>query len=604
MEPLEGKWALERTLGQGGMGTVWLATDLTLHRKVAVKMLAEKFSADEALVARFEREARMMARLEHPNLVPVYAVGRHAGVPFIVMKFLEGVTLAERLQRRPRLELDEVRRIVRQLCLGLQCIHQGGVVHRDIKPANVFLAPDGHVTLLDLGVAREAQSTMTVAGAIVGTPRYMSPEQVLGMRVDHRADLYALATVTFELVTGAPPFDGGDGVSLLRKHLETPPPDASQVARVPAALGAMLQRGLAKRPEHRFESASEFSAAFERAAGAPPSPRPTPTAATTLEPLAPTVPLHPAVQATQVLPPRRPPTARRTPPPPRPAEPAPTQSLLRVQPRRRWLWPSAVAALFLGGWLTFAATRRGPASPTEAPAQVPAPLARATPPSVATPAAPDSPVLSPTPTSTSTSTSAPAPTTSLASTTTAAEVPKRARPTTPQRAPEPRPEPAPRKAEPPAARPTPSEPTPGLKELPELPSRRAPPEAEAAPGAATKASPKHRPARAAFGGKLFTEEQSVKYYAARDQGASEEAAARAALGLPAPAASVASPPVAGPAEAPASLGPAASPAPRKIAYEGHLFDEAEVRRYDELRAAGLDHETAARAVMHPPPTPP
>jgi serine/threonine protein kinase len=580
-ELLEGKWALERALGKGGMGTVWLATDLTLHRKVAIKMLAGRFAADEALVARFEREARMMARLDHPNLVPVYAVGRHAGVPFIVMKLLEGVTLAEQLRRRPRLELGEVLPIVRQLCLGLQCIHQGGVVHRDIKPANVFLAPDGHVTLLDLGVAREAQSTMTVAGAIVGTPRYMSPEQVLGMRVDHRADLYALATVAFELVTGAPPFDGGDGVSLLRAHLDTPPPDASQVARLPAALGAMLQRGLAKKPEHRFESASEFSAAFERAAGEPLGPRPTPTAATTLEPLAPTVPIHPAVQATQVLPPRRPPTARRPPPPPRPAEPAPAESLLRIQPRRRWLGPAAVAALVLGGWLTFAMTRPAPASPSDPPAQqpppAPAPSAGATPPPVASPATPHSPVLSPTP--------VPAP--SLAATTTAAEVPRPARPTKPERAPEARPTRAPRKAEPAAPAPAPSETTPGLKELPELPPRAAPPEAAAKP------SPKHRPAQAAYGGKLFTKEQTVEYYAARDRGASEEAAARVALGLPAEA----------PTTAPASPA-AAKPAPRKIAYDGHLFDEAEVRRYGELKAAGYDHESAARAVMHPPPTPP
>ncbi len=154
------------------MGAVWKARDLALDRPVAVKLLSEHLGASPEFVARFEREARMMAKLEHPNLVPIYAVGRHESAPFIVMKFLEGQTLAGLMRQRDgRLARDEVLAIMRQMCAGLAFIHGKGAIHRDLKPANIFVAPDGHVTILDLGVARtQSGQGMTRTGMLVGTP--------------------------------------------------------------------------------------------------------------------------------------------------------------------------------------------------------------------------------------------------------------------------------------------------------------------------------------------------------------------------------------------------------------------------------------------------
>jgi serine/threonine protein kinase len=286
---LDGRWVLDRVLGKGGMGTVWLAHDIDLDRKVAVKVLAPNLASDAELLARFEREARMMGRLDHPNLVPVYSIGRRKGSPFIVMKHLEGLTLLDHLAQRGRLTPAQVLALVRQLCAGLQFMHQRDVVHRDIKPANIFIAPDGHLTLLDLGVARDSHSTMTSAGTMVGTPRYMAPEQVVGKRVDHRADLYSLAALTYELVTNEPVFHGESEHSVMKAHLASPPPDAAQVSGVSAALGAVLARGLSKKPESRFQSASEFLTAL---VAMEPAAIPLDTTPSTPSPLAP-VPVSP-----------------------------------------------------------------------------------------------------------------------------------------------------------------------------------------------------------------------------------------------------------------------------------------------------------------------
>lgn len=264
-EIIDGKWVVERRLGQGGMGTVYLAHDVDLGRLVAVKCMAAMYADNADLVARFEREARMMARLDHPNLVPVYAVGRRDNAPFIVMKYLEGSNLGDYLAERTRLSAAELLPIVKQLCEGLQFVHDHNVVHRDLKPANVFVSPRGHVTLLDLGVARDTANNMTRTGVIVGTPRYMSPEQILGKRVDKAADIYALASVVFELITGRLVFEGDTDYALMRAHVDTEPPSAVELADVPVAIDEVLKKGLAKEPTDRFESAREFYAALEAA---------------------------------------------------------------------------------------------------------------------------------------------------------------------------------------------------------------------------------------------------------------------------------------------------------------------------------------------------
>ncbi|HEX4622507.1 MAG TPA: serine/threonine-protein kinase, partial [Myxococcaceae bacterium] len=225
---LEGKWRIGKQIGEGGMGTVYLATDVALDRPVAVKILAKQLSSDQELLTRFEREARMMAKLEHPNIVPVYAVGRHDERPFIVMKMLEGQTLSQLLREKGALSVDETLAMVRQVAAGLQFIHQKGFVHRDIKASNIFIGPGGHATILDFGIlrSREGQDNLTRTGMVMGTPQYMSPEQALGVRgVDHRSDLYALAVLAYECLTGTLPFDGDNELSIIQMQAHMPPPD-------------------------------------------------------------------------------------------------------------------------------------------------------------------------------------------------------------------------------------------------------------------------------------------------------------------------------------------------------------------------------------------
>ncbi len=264
-ELFEGKWRIESKLGAGGMGTVFLAHDLALDRKVAIKVLARELSSDAEFVARFEREARLTAKLEHPNVVPVYAVGRHGVRPFMVMKKLEGMTLAQLLERRQaagaRLARVEVLSVFVQVCAGLSHLHAQGCVHRDLKAANIFVGPDGHATILDFGVLRDpAHSGLTRVGSVFGTPHYMSPEQARGSSaVDHRADVYALAVVLFECLAGTPPFVGETELAVVQQHAYATPPDVSQWRPdLPLSLAKMLDRALAKLPEERFQSADEL----------------------------------------------------------------------------------------------------------------------------------------------------------------------------------------------------------------------------------------------------------------------------------------------------------------------------------------------------------
>ncbi len=262
---IEEKWAIERLLGEGGMGSVFLARDLELGRRVAIKMMSKHLLNEAELVTRFAREARIMARLDHPNLVPVYAVGEHDQTPFIVMKYLEGVTLSDLLSERKRLEGVQLLSLMKQICEGLQFMHEQRVVHRDLKPANIFVSPAGHVTLLDLGVARETNNTMTRTGMLMGTPRYMAPEQITGRHATPATDLYALAAICFELVTGRPVFHAETDFELMRLHVDTLPPDAATLIALPPGSGAVLQKGLSKDPAQRHASARDFYRALEAA---------------------------------------------------------------------------------------------------------------------------------------------------------------------------------------------------------------------------------------------------------------------------------------------------------------------------------------------------
>ncbi|MEZ4392039.1 MAG: protein kinase [Polyangiales bacterium] len=266
-------------LGRGGMGEVWAAEHVDLGRTVAVKVLDPETSNDPRVVERFRMEARAIAALTHPNLVHIYDLGStEDGRLFYAMERLRGVTLRERLDAASdgaaRPSVEEYVRIGVGVAQGLAAAHAVGVVHRDIKPENIFLTDDGAVKLLDFGVAKttnasiaRGSSNLTVAGQVFGTPAYMSPEQAKGLAVDHRADLYALAAVLYECLSGSPLFPDATPVETMAQHIHAEPMPLSQRAprgSVPAALDAVIMGSLSKEPAHRAQSAREFADALGR----------------------------------------------------------------------------------------------------------------------------------------------------------------------------------------------------------------------------------------------------------------------------------------------------------------------------------------------------
>jgi serine/threonine-protein kinase len=266
---LLGRYRLEEKVGEGGMGAVYVAHDLELDRKVAVKLLAASLVNDAEVLERFEREARLTAKLDHPHIVPIYDVGRHDGRPFIVMKLLQGDSLAGRLRAKGGFTADETVKLMRQLASGLDFIHAQGFIHRDIKAGNIFVSPEGHATILDFGILRQKSATtgITRTGMVMGTPHYMAPEQALGLKdVDHRVDLYALAVVLFECLTGTLPFEADSELRLIQLQAHAPPPEILDRAPwIPAPVAAVVKRALAKKPEERFNTASELVKALEDA---------------------------------------------------------------------------------------------------------------------------------------------------------------------------------------------------------------------------------------------------------------------------------------------------------------------------------------------------
>jgi hypothetical protein len=249
-------------LGEGGMGRVLHAVDPGLGREVAVKVMRADLARDEAARRRFLREARAVAALQHDHVVAVHQVGEDQGVPFFVMPLLAGESLEARLRREGHLPVTEVLRVGREAAEGLAAAHERGLVHRDVKPANLWLeAPTGRVKVLDFGLAREqtASDAVTLSGAVLGTPGYLSPEQLDGGPIDARADLFSLGCVLYRAATGRPPFQGETLTALLRAVAEHQPPPPHQVrVELPRGLSELILRMLEKSPPGRPAGAREL----------------------------------------------------------------------------------------------------------------------------------------------------------------------------------------------------------------------------------------------------------------------------------------------------------------------------------------------------------
>jgi eukaryotic-like serine/threonine-protein kinase len=264
---LTDRYRVRHQIGRGGMASVYLADDLRHHRQVAIKVMRPELAA-EVGVDRFLREIRLVAQLQHPHILPLYDSGQAEGLLYFVMPFVDGESLRDRLRQEGRLPLDATARIVRHLADALDYAHERGVVHRDLKPENVLLT-SGQALLADFGVARagatELGETMTGVRMAVGTPAYMSPEQAVGdAAVDGRSDLYGLACLCYEMLTGAQPFVAATVVDVIRQHLTAPPPRLG-AADIPPAVDDGIQRALAKQPGDRFGTCSELAAVLEGA---------------------------------------------------------------------------------------------------------------------------------------------------------------------------------------------------------------------------------------------------------------------------------------------------------------------------------------------------
>lgn len=265
-----GPYQIISQVGKGGMATVYKAYHAAMDRYVAVKILPHEFMHNDLFLGRFQQEVRLIAKLEHKHILPVYDYGESKGIPFLVMRFLDAGTLKDRIQAES-LSLEEVNRYFTQLAEALAYAHAKGVVHRDIKPSNALVDETGDIFLMDFGIAKIVESTiqLTATGAITGTPAYMSPEQGQGLKVDHRTDIYSLGVVLYEMITGRVPFEAETPMAVIFKKVQEPlPPPSVYKADINPEIEAVVLKSLAKNPADRFPTTQEFLTAWKRAYGA------------------------------------------------------------------------------------------------------------------------------------------------------------------------------------------------------------------------------------------------------------------------------------------------------------------------------------------------
>ena len=267
---LAGRYKVYDEVGSGGLATVYLARNVQTNQIVAVKVLHAHTAADADTRARFEREASLVSQLNDPHVVRVLEFGQEDQKPFLVMEFVEGITLKAFIKAAGRLSVEQTLYMARQIAEGLSAVHRRGIVHRDIKPQNVMIRPDGLAKVMDFGIAKSVDaSTLTGTGLMVGTPYYIAPEQARGERVDERADLYSLGVVMYEMLTGQLLFSGDSPITVLMKHLNDPvPADWAQRHNIPQPLADLVNRCLAKKPAERFQNAQQLTVAIDDVARA------------------------------------------------------------------------------------------------------------------------------------------------------------------------------------------------------------------------------------------------------------------------------------------------------------------------------------------------
>ncbi|OYD07565.1 protein kinase domain-containing protein [Paludifilum halophilum] len=261
---LGGRYQIIERVGGGGMAVVYKAKDLILERYVAVKVMNQSLSHDEGFIRRFNREAKAAGSLSHPNVVNVYDVGCEQSTHYMVMEYIEGESLMERILDRGRIPAEEAVKIAEQVCEGLAHAHENGIVHRDIKPHNIMATRDGRYKLTDFGISRLSNSsTITQTGSVMGSVHYFSPEQAQGHEIGQGSDIYSMGIVLYEMVTGRLPFDGEEAVAIALKHLKESVPDPREInPDIPEGICQIIFRAMEKDVHRRFHSVREMKEAL------------------------------------------------------------------------------------------------------------------------------------------------------------------------------------------------------------------------------------------------------------------------------------------------------------------------------------------------------